>query len=226
MTQNICIIITARSGSKGIHKKNIYPVNGKPLITYCLEAAINTGIKNIIISTDDKNIQKICQKYDVQFLNRSIELSLSDTSSVDVVLDAVDHLESKPEIVILLQPTSPLVYPSDILEAVKVLNNGYDSCISVTSSHYKIWTQENNILNTFNHSKSNRTNRQNSKTQYLETGSIYATKYNNLINTSELLSGNVGFVEIPKIRSFEIDTHEDIMIIESIMKHEKNFFNI
>lgn len=225
--QNNLIIITARSASKGLYKKNIYPLLGKPLITYCFDAVKNSGVKNIIVSTDDANIKSICDDYNIRYINRSTEISLSDTTSIDVILDVINHIDFEPENIVLIQPTTPLIEPSDILEAINLLKNKYDSVISVYKSHIKLWEKsEDNYIFPLNHDNKKRINRQESTPVYIETGSIYATKFEKLIFTRQLLSGNIGYIDIPKIRSFEIDSYEDIQILESILSYEKSFFNI
>lgn len=225
--EDVLLVLTARSGSKGINRKNIYPLLGRPLISYSLEAIQKTGIKNAFLSTDDDSIKNIASKYNIKIVNRKTDISLSDTPSVDVVLDLISDINFTPKYIVLIQPTSPMVYSCDILEAIKLLHTeNYDSVISVYKSHYKIWQQQDHLLYPVNHDAGHRSTRQQSEPMFIETGSIYTTKFDKIVETKQLISGNVGFVDIPKIRSFEIDDYEDLKIIESIMSYEKDFFNL
>jgi len=115
MYQNkkVLAIIPARGGSKGIPHKNIISLCGKPLIAYTIEAANqSTYIDTVIVSTDDVDIQRISEQYGalVPFL-REAKIASDEATTISVVVDAVKRLEvngEKFDVVILLQPTSPL----------------------------------------------------------------------------------------------------------------------
>ena len=103
-------IIPARSGSKGLLRKNLINLCGKPLIAWSIiEAEKSKYIDRYIISTDDVEIARVAKKYgcDVPFL-RPVELATDDANINDVILHALDILQERYEIVIVLQPTSPL----------------------------------------------------------------------------------------------------------------------
>ena len=115
-------IIPARSGSKGLKDKNIKLLNGKPLLAYSVEAALESKIfDEVMVSTDSEKYAAIARDYgaNVPFL-RSAELSSDTASSKDVILDVLNRYEASGKIFdtfCLLQPTSPLRTASDIIKA-------------------------------------------------------------------------------------------------------------
>lgn len=117
-------LIPARGGSKGIPRKNIKLLAGKPLIAWTIEAALDSScFARLIVSTDDAEIASVARQYgaEVPFL-RPAELASDAASSMDVVLHGLDWLaqaaQSLPGLVMLLQPTSPLRTPEDIQAAI------------------------------------------------------------------------------------------------------------
>ena len=109
---NICTIITARGGSKGIPRKNIKLLNGKPVIAYSIEPSISSDlIKNTYVTTEDIEISDVSKEYGAEIIDRPPYLSEDTSTSVDVILHALDYLEKNnnlPDFFVLLQPTSPL----------------------------------------------------------------------------------------------------------------------
>ena len=121
---NYIAVIPARAGSKRLVGKNIKPLGGLPLIAWSIQSAIESNIfKDIIVSTDSVEIEKIAMKYGAQSLGlRSKELSTDDASSIDVVIDVIDKYQQKNgkiDGVMLLQPTSPFRTADTIRKAVQ-----------------------------------------------------------------------------------------------------------
>lgn len=142
---SVCAIIPARGGSKGIPKKNIVPVAGKPLLTYSIESAqASTYIERVIVSTDDEEIAKVAVSWraEVPFM-RPIELAEDTVLDLPVFQQALTWLEEhenyKPKIIVHLRPTSPLRKTAQIDEAIELLlaNPKADSVrsVSVPSQH-------------------------------------------------------------------------------------------
>lgn len=124
-------LIPARGGSKGIPRKNLAPLAGKPLLAWTIECAgAAESVSRVIVSTDDDEIAAAAHGADV--LRRPAALSADDTPMIDVVRHAVSEL-SDAELVVLLQPTSPLRRPAHVDEAVSLLaSSGADCVVSVT----------------------------------------------------------------------------------------------
>ncbi len=138
-------IITARGGSKGIPRKNIKLLGGKPLIAYTIEASKESGIfDRIIVSTDDNEIAEVAKKYgaEVPFM-RPAELAQDTTPTLPVLVHALEWLKSnegyEPDAVAILQPTSPLRSSEHLRNAhVLFVQSGADSVVSVKTvpGHY------------------------------------------------------------------------------------------
>lgn len=109
----ITAIIPARGGSKGIPRKNLFPVNGKPLIQYTIEAAkASKYLTHVMLNSEDTEIQHFCESagVDVSY-TRPVELAGDSSRQIDAILHWLDWMEQNqrlPDIVVLLQPTSPL----------------------------------------------------------------------------------------------------------------------
>ena len=122
MRDDVLIIIPARGGSKGIPRKNIKPLNGKPLIYYAIDTArAITTDANICVSTDDQEIKSVAEAYGlrVPFL-RPVELSTDTAGTYEVLLHALDYYEKlgkQFKIVLLLQTTSPFRTVEQVKEA-------------------------------------------------------------------------------------------------------------
>ena len=123
---------------------------------------------------------------------------------------ALIHFAEKVEfdILVFIQCTSPLVKPQDINRGIEKMKN-FDSIISVTETHHMFWNAKGPLYDI-----NNRERRQDSIKRYLETGSFYITSKKNLMKSQNRLSGKIGFVEIPKHRSIEIDNINDLKTAE------------
>ena len=123
-------LIPARGGSKGILRKNLASVGGRPLLAWTVDAArAATELTRVVVSTDD---DEIAAAADVEVLRRPAELAGDDTPMIDVVRHAVAELS--PDVVVLLQPTSPLRRAEHVDAAVRLLlESGADAVVSVVA---------------------------------------------------------------------------------------------
>ena len=121
-------LIPARGGSKGIPRKNLAPVAGKPLVAWTVEAArAARELTRVVVSTDD---DEIAAAAGVEVLRRPEAIAADDTPMFEVIRHAADEL--RPDVVVLLQPTSPLRRAGHVDEAVRLLlDTGADSVVSV-----------------------------------------------------------------------------------------------
>lgn len=155
-SMKILAIIPARGGSKSIPKKNIYKINGKPLIAYTIETAKKTTLINrVIVSTDSEEIAVIARRYGAEtpFIRPS-KFAKDNTPDLPVFLHALDWLRKnesyEPDIIVHLWPTSPFRIPLDIDNAIKLLikNKTADSVRSVTEpsqTPFKMWRLGKNM---------------------------------------------------------------------------------
>jgi N-acylneuraminate cytidylyltransferase len=221
-------LIPARGGSKGLPKKNILPIDGKPLIYYTIDAARSvSGDENICVSSDDAEIIKLVESYglNVPFI-RPPELSTDTSGSREVILHAIDFYANNLGIyyknVCLLQPTSPLRTGQHILEAFDLWSVDLDMVVSVRESksnpYYNLFKEDE----TGNLRKldigGNYTRRQDAPVVYEYNGAIY------IMSVSVIQAKN--FDEFEKIRKYtmddevssDIDTFYDLLRIEYFLK--------
>ena len=135
----ILFVIPARGGSKGIPHKNIKPLNGKPLIFYSIDVARKlTTDDHICVSTDDDEIIEIVESYGLKVpFKRPDHLATDTATTNDVLLHAIDYYEGMGlfyDLLILLQPTSPLRNATHIREALNLYNDDLDMVVSVKKS--------------------------------------------------------------------------------------------
>tara|TARA_Y100000591_G_C21746069_1_gene652039 strand:- start:492 stop:1142 length:651 start_codon:yes stop_codon:yes gene_type:complete len=206
----IISIIPARKGSKGIPKKNLIDLCGKPLISYAIEASKKSKVEETWVSSDCEEILKISKNLGAKTILRPPELSKDDSSSESALIHFAKNIEF--DILVFIQCTAPLIKSIDIDEGIKKMNE-YDSVVSVCESSQMFWNEDGPLYDL-----NNRLRRQNSKKRYIETGSFFITSKQNLVKSKNRLSGNIGFVKIPKYRSFDIDGYDDLKIVETILK--------
>ena len=220
---NVLAIIPARGGSKGIPQKNIKLLKGRPLITYTIEAAKKSKIfDRIVVSTDDRKIEKVSIRCRAEVIKRPKRLALDTASTESAILHALEWLEKnknyKPDIIGLLQPTSPLRNYKDIKGAYKkFINEKLDSLLSVTGNAIFIWQTRQDRFKPINYNYLHRPRRQDMRHQFKENGAIYFTKYNIFMKYKNRLGGKIGYFVLNEARSMDIDSPVDLLVAENIL---------
>lgn len=221
--QNILAIIPARGGSKGIPRKNVRLLGGKPLLAYSVEHALQARqVNRTIVSTDDSEIAEIARQYGAEVLVRPPELATDTSSTESVLLHALSVLEQDegyvPSLLILLQPTSPLRQPEDIDNAIDTFNTaGADSLFSCYHSHAFHWKLQDDRPVSINYDYHHRPRRQDMAPEYIENGSIYITRPEILKQYENRLEGRICLYEMDFLDSFEVDAEEDFLLIEQLL---------
>ena len=210
---NPLVIIPARGGSKGVPGKNIKLLNGKPLIQYTIEAALQVFDKEqIILSTDCEDIKSIAENtgLKVPFL-RPDDLATDTASSRDVMLHALDHFNSNhssgPDVIILLQPTSPFRTGEHIIEALKLFHPSLDMVVSVKeteSNPYYILFEEDDDQYLRKSKSSHAKRRQDVPKVWELNGAIY------IINPESIKQLEIG--DFDKVIKYEMDAYSSIDI--------------
>lgn len=227
-------IIPARGGSKGIPKKNIIELGGKPVIAYSIQAALEAKSKGfldkVIVSTDDMEIKQIAEAYgaEVPFL-RPANLASDSAKSIDFLLHAYHfYLEQNIafENIILLQPTSPLRTCDDIVESIKLFEStDYDSLISCYKEDYVCdlvtYTKEGNGIRPLNPRHNEGVRRQDIPDYYVRNGAIYISKCKWLNDTHKVFGGKMGMHEMAKEQSINIDTYYDLELAKWMIENNK-----
>ena len=222
----VLAVIPARGGSKGIPRKNVRLMNGKPLIAYSLMNAKSCElIDDIVVTTDDDELLAIANMYGVDVVRRREELARDSVTLDPVVYDAVCQMEKRKEykydIVITLQATSPLLKSQTLNRAVdKFLKDDKDTYISVVNHAHLSWGKDENGY--FPNYKE-RLNRQMLPPDYMETGAFFITKREFVTNSSRL-GKNISVYEVDEKESTDIDTTNDWVICEHELSRKKIIF--
>lgn len=226
-------IIPARGGSKSIPNKNIAEVAGKPLLAYTCEAALGSSrLTRVILDTDSKEIAEVGKKFgvDVPFM-RSDELAQDDTLMIDVLLAAIKILKEKenysPDVIVLLQPTSPLRTSKNIDDAVDLfMRTGADSVVSVVKVPHRfnpgsIMALEDGHLVNFQKTQDS-LRRQDKPDFFGRNGpAVLAVKTDWLLKKHSFYGGDTRLFIMSEEDSIDIDTPFDLKIAEFLLKCRK-----
>ena len=222
--KSIIAIIPARGGSKGILRKNLRELCGKPLIVHTIEGAVATpSITRVIVSTDDEEIGTISARTGAEVIWRPKEISGDLASSESALLHVLDYLRNnesyEPDLVVFLQCTSPLALPKDIDGTVHALiKENADSALSVTPFHYFLWRRDEfGNATGINHDKEFRPLRQEREPQFLETGAVYVMRTQGFREAKHRFFGRTAMYVMPWERCLEIDDPIDIRIAEILL---------
>ena len=225
-------VITARGGSKGIPRKNIRLLAGKPLLQYTADAALGSKrLTRVILSTEDPEIAEIGRRcgLDVPFL-RPAELAQDDTPSLPVLQHAVRVLEEagdRYDAICLLQPTNPLRRSRDIDACIELLDTTGADCVvtvlAVPAEHNPHWVyfrDDNGFLRLSTGEDAPIPRRQLLPPAFHREGSVYVTRRDVLMERNSLYGSKVaGFLFEPS-RSVNLDTLEDWQRAETLLSQE------
>lgn len=215
----VLAVIPARGGSKGVPRKNVLPLAGKPLIAHSIEAArAARTITRVVVSTDDPEIAAVSRAYGAEVIDRPAELSGDLASSEAALVHALETLAARedyrPDVLVFLQCTSPLTAAEDIDDTAQAVIDGADTALAVIPFHYFLWKPDGTGVN---HDKSVRLMRQQREPEFLETGAVYAMKAAGFLEARHRFFGHTAMVEIPVERRLEIDDEADFRLAEERM---------
>lgn len=222
----VVAIITARGGSKGLPRKNVLPLAGKPLIAHTILAAKDCSlISRCIVSTEDPEIKQVSLDYGAEVIDRPAELATDLALSADVVRHVLDALTGEgrlPDYFLLLQPTSPLRTGAHVTQCLQAFLASAAACtVSVTETEhhpYKGFTLDNHFLHPLFGAHYLDQPRQRLPAVYRQNGAIYAMKSRTFLERRSF------FVEpaLPYIManrdSIDIDTGFDLQVAELRLK--------
>jgi len=227
----ILAIIPARGGSKGVPKKNIKYLAGRPLIAYSIEQAKKSKyISRTIVSTENEETAKVARSWGAEVIKRPEELAKDNTPIIDVIMHVLNYLRKEenyvPDIVTLLQPTSPLRTCRDIDNAIELFLNNKNclSLISVTEfDHPPFWAMkiENNYLLPMFDEKYIKMRRQDLPKAYRPNGAIFITTPEVLYKYKTFYTPRTIAYVMPPERSIDIDTEFDFLLAEFLIKKLK-----
>ncbi len=229
MKKKVLAITPARGGSKGVPRKNIKPLAGKPLIQHTVDAVKECPlIDTYIINTEDEEIRQVAESLGVQTQNRPEDFWYDNTfQEVDRLLQwSVSNLEDQGEtvdIVVLLYATAPLRRTEHITGCVDlVLNRGFDSALTLVEDRSYIWkktgTGQDEVEPVNYDPKKRGPNQKEGWNQWVENKAVYVMKRDLLMETGCRLGGRIGYVEMSKLESVDIDLPQDFDLAEQILK--------
>lgn len=234
--KNILGLIPARGGSKGLPRKNIKPLSGKPLIAWTIEQALASKyLDRVVVSTDDKEIAEISIKYgaEVPFM-RPKELARDDSTTSDVILHVLKWFEDvgeKYDYLALLEPTSPLREKNDIDKCIELLidNEAAKSIVSVSkleSAHPEfnvvIDKKSGFIKKVDGTTEFKVLRRQDLPDIYFFDGTIYISEVKAFFKNQTFYHNRTLAYIVPRWKSIEVDEIFDLICVEAIIKYRKN----
>lgn len=228
MDLSILVVIPARGGSKGIPRKNIRLLAGKPLISYSIEAAKKSRhVNRVVVSTEDEEIAEVSRLFGAEVIQRPPNLAEDHIPLDPVIYHAVTTLENKDnchfDYVVTIQPTSPLLTSETIDKAIeKITSEDYDTILAAVPERHLYWYRDNgNFLPMYTARK----NRQYLDPIYKETGSILMSR-RSIITQSSRIGEKISLFEVPEDESIDIDSYEDWWIAESMLNRLNIVFRV
>lgn len=218
-------IVPARGGSKGIPRKNLLPLAGKPLLAHTIEQARRAhSVSRLAVSTDDAEIGAVAQAYGAEVIWRPAAISGDTATSESALLHVIGTLQQEqdplPELIIFLQCTSPLTLAEDIDGVVHaLLTEEADTALAVTPFHYFLWQQgKDGDAVGVNHDKRVRLLRQQRTPEYRETGAVYVMRTAGFLKTKHRFFGKTALYVVPPERCLEIDEPFDFQLAEWLLQ--------
>ena len=229
------IVIPARGGSKGIPRKNLVELNNRPLIQYTLRTALEIISArpdiHAIVSTDDEEIKRISNKngIDVPFI-RPKRIAGDGSSSISYVNHALTFFYKEkihPENLIILQPTSPLRSSEDVLSAIELFDDQpAESLISVyqedTVTPKIMYTKSGPYGLPLDSQHNIGVRRQDDESVLIRNGAIYITDVSFLKKEKLIVSRKPLLYIMPKYRSINIDTYDDLLLAGKILAKDRS----
>jgi len=224
---DVLVVIPARGGSKSIPRKNLRSLNGKPLISYAIETALEIKHNpDIYVSSEDEEILYIAAQFGAKVIVREKSLAADNTTLDPVVYEAfirAQQLEGKVyDLIVTLQPTSPLLQSSSINDAIgrMIANPDIDTVISASDDTHLTWKIENgNYVPNFK----KRVNRQYLQPIFRETGGFLITRPS-VITPASRIGKKVDLYLLSGGEEIDIDTLEDWSLCEYYLKRKKILF--
>lgn len=224
MTPQTPVIIPARGGSKGIARKNLQPLAGKPLIAWTIEQVLAVAGLDCYVSTEDAEIAEVSREWGAEIIVRPDELARDTTASEPVIEHAIELITAasgRPERVMFLQATSPVRLPGTLARAVREFDEtGVDSLVGVVPEPIFLWQKDPEVRALYPYL--NRPRRQDmtpDQLRYRETGSLYLTRTEIYLQQHNRLGGQIGLFIMDSAEGIDIDTPDDFALAAAALEH-------
>lgn len=215
-------IIPARGGSKGIPRKNLKPLAGKPLIVWTIEQALAADGVVPYVSTEDDEIAQVASDAGAEVIERPDDLAQDTTASEPVIEHAISQItiaHGRPELVMFLQATSPVRLPGTISRAVSEFRASLvDSMVGVVPTPIFVWQREPQVRAGYDYlARPRRQDLTPEQLRYRETGSLYLTRTDIYETRHNRLGGRVGLFVMDPAEGVDIDSLDDFDHAEHLM---------
>ncbi|MEK9132944.1 MAG: acylneuraminate cytidylyltransferase family protein [Patescibacteria group bacterium] len=223
---SVLAVIPARGGSKGIPGKNIAPLNGKPLLAYTIECAKKANLNGpIVVSTDSDEIAKIAEKYGAQVIRRPAEISGDTAPTESALIHVLDELKKTgylPDVIMTLQPTSPMRKAETVRKFVdefSKVSGTYDAMLSLHENRTDFWVNKGGVFGRLFPNAPRR--RQAREPLYAENSALYITKVNSLRESGSVLGFNPTVFIIDEAEALDINEPQDMLLAEFLLNKKK-----
>ncbi|TBW25692.1 acylneuraminate cytidylyltransferase family protein [Gramella sp. KN1008] len=216
------VIIPARGGSKRIPNKNLQLLGDITLLEHSINyAKANCDfIKDIVVTTDSKEIAKVAVTAGVKVIERPANLSGDKCTTVSALKHALLSLNNEFDVIILLQPTNPLRPASLLRDSLKEFKNGdYDSLITVSRNYHKLGKIVKNRFVPYNYNMGQRS--QDLEPLYYENGLLYIMRSNIIMKDVLLGENNLAYEINHPYAKVDIDTWEDLKYAQFLYRNEE-----
>jgi len=219
----ILAIIPARGGSKGVPRKNLKELFGKPLIVHTIEQAKKSKlIDKIVVSTEDPEIKKVAEEHKIEVIDRPKELATDDATTESVIEDVINKVPGY-NVIVLLQCTSPMRNKTDIDCAIRFfIYQQLDTIVSVKPSKSILWKRDSLFAHPITYKEGERPTQRQDINLFEENGSIYVFYREKFLKEKSRICGFTGIYIMPEKRSIDIDTEEDFEYLEWKYGNNKN----
>lgn len=224
MDNRYTAIIPARGGSKGLPRKNVLDLAGRPLISHTIEAALGSNcFESVWVTTDCPEIKSVAVGCGAQVIDRPVELATDNASSLDVITHALKYIshDVNANRFVLLQPTSPLRQAVHIKESIKQFEGGNESKLvsvqKVEDSPFKMIYVEDGSFRPMREWADLTMPRQSLPAAYKPNGAIYIADIYTYLQDQILLDANTGCYLMNSDDSLDIDTDKDFLKVEEII---------
>lgn len=224
---NILVVIPARGGSKGIPRKNLRLLGGKPLLYYSIHNALNSEYNlDVFISSEDDEILNTAKKFGAKTHKRNPKIADDKTTLDPVIYDcylfAKQSEDKEYDLIVTMQPTSPLLSTQSLDKAIKkmVHDNSIETIIAAKDATHLSWRKENDK---FAPNYSERLNRQYLTPEFTETGAFLITR-NRIISENSRIGNNVDLALLSGGEEIDIDTYEDWNLCEYFLRRKHILF--
>lgn len=217
----VWVVIPARGGSKGVRRKNLRLVGGEPLVARAIRTVLALAqVDDVYVSTDDPEIAGVAMRAGARVVHRPARISgdqASSESAVAHVLAEIAEVAPLPEVVVLVQATSPFIAQEDLQQAIDLVRRGdCDVAFSAARVDLHLWREGPAGLEGVNHDARRRRRRQDRPVEHRETGAFYVMRTSGFLEHGHRFFGRLRVVEVEPLGSLEIDTEADLRLAELV----------